>query len=100
MIYGREGMIPLLKAFKTEIYPTTEQIQKIHKTIGTCRFIYNFYILENKKAYEQSQTFLTANAVSKWLNNVFIPNHPEYQWIKDVSSNIRAVQVFWTMKSR
>ena len=93
-------MIPLLKAFKTEIYPTTEQIQKIHKTIGTCRFIYNFYILENKKAYEQSQTFLTANAVSKWLNNVFIPNHPEYQWIKDVSSNIRAVQVFWTMKSR
>lgn len=79
-------MILLLKAFKTEIYPTTEQIQKIHKTIGTCRFIYNFYILENKKAYEQNQSFLTANAFSKWLNNIFIPNHPEYQWIKDVSS--------------
>ncbi|MCR0552208.1 helix-turn-helix domain-containing protein, partial [[Clostridium] innocuum] len=27
---------------------TLEQIQKINKTIGTCRFVYNFYLAHNK----------------------------------------------------
>lgn len=76
----------MLRAFKTEIHPTEEQIHKINCTIGTCRFIYNFYILENKKAYEKDQTFLTANTFSKWMNNTFLPEHPEYDWIKEVSS--------------
>lgn len=79
-------MTVLLKAFKTEIHPTEEQIHKIHCTIGTCRFVYNFYIMENKKAYETNGSFLTANDFSKWLNNVFLPNHPNYAWIKNVSS--------------
>nr|WP_302248061.1 helix-turn-helix domain-containing protein [uncultured Blautia sp.] len=30
----------LLKRFRTEINPTEEQKIKIHKTIGTCRYIY------------------------------------------------------------
>ncbi len=34
----------LLKSFKTEINPTEVQKIKIHKTIGTCRYIYNFYL--------------------------------------------------------
>ncbi|WP_337641830.1 helix-turn-helix domain-containing protein [Anthropogastromicrobium sp.] len=29
----------LLKSFKTEINPTPEQITKINKTIGTCRYL-------------------------------------------------------------
>ena len=37
------------KSYKTEINPTQEQIQKINKTIGTCRFIYNFYLAHNKE---------------------------------------------------
>ena len=37
-------MRKLLKSFKTEINPTEEQKVRIHKTIGTCRFIYNFYL--------------------------------------------------------
>ncbi|MCI9033467.1 MAG: helix-turn-helix domain-containing protein, partial [Lachnospiraceae bacterium] len=37
-------MWKLLKSFKTEINPTSEQKVKINKTIGTCRYVYNFYI--------------------------------------------------------
>ena len=33
----------MLKSFKTEINPTAEQKIKINKTIGVCRYIYNFY---------------------------------------------------------
>ena len=76
----------MLKSFKTEIHPTLEQIQKINKTIGTCRFIYNFYLAHNKELYDNGEKFMTAKSFSVWLNNDFIPNNPEYQWIKEVSS--------------
>ena len=74
------------KSYKTEINPTQEQIQKINKTIGTCRFIYNFYIAHNKELYNKGEKFMTAKSFSVWLNNEFLLNSPEYLWIKDVSS--------------
>ena len=76
----------MLKSYKTEINPTQEQIQKINKTIGTCRFIYNFYIAHNKGLYSKREKFMTANSFSIWLNNDFLPNNPDYSWIKEVSS--------------
>ena len=39
----------MLKSYKTEINPTMEQIHKINKTIGTCRFVYNFILPATKK---------------------------------------------------
>ena len=76
----------MLKAFKTEINPSEEQAHKINKTIGVCRFIYNFYIAKNKEVYECEKRFISGIDFSKWLNNDFIPNNSEYKWIKDVSS--------------
>lgn len=76
----------MLKSYKTEINPTQEQIQKINKTIGTCRFIYNFYIAHNKELYNKGEKFMTAKSFSVWLNNEFIPDNPNYSWIKEVSS--------------
>ena len=76
----------MLKSYKTEINPTQKQIQKINKTIGTCRFIYNFYIAHNKELYNKGEKFMTAKSFSVWLNNEFIPNNPNYSWIKEVSS--------------
>nr|WP_330393037.1 transposase [Anaerostipes sp. 992a] len=79
-------MRKLRKSYKTEINPTQEQIQKINKTIGTCRFIYNFYLAHNKELYNKGEKFMTAKSFSVWLNNEFLLNNPEYLWIKDVSS--------------
>lgn len=76
----------MLITYKTEINPNPEQVIKIKQTIGICRFIYNFYISENQKAYKNDMPFITAFSFSKWLNNEFIPNNPDYLWIKDVSS--------------
>ncbi len=39
----------MLKSYKTEINPSDEQKHIIQKTIGTCRFVYNFYWLITKK---------------------------------------------------
>ena len=76
----------MLKSFKTEINPTAEQMLKINKTIGTCRFIYNFYIAHNKELYENGEKFMTWMAFSVWLNNEYLPNNPDKMWIKEVSS--------------
>lgn len=76
----------MLKSFKTEINPTEEQIVKINKTVGVCRFIYNFYISHNKKLYEENKGFMSWNEFSVWLNNEYIPNNPDKLWIKEVYS--------------
>ena len=79
-------MRKLLKSFKTEINPTEEQKVKIRKTIGTCRFIYNFYLAHNKELYDKGEKFMSSNKFRVWLNNEYLPNHPEYSWIKEAYS--------------
>ena len=76
----------MLKSFKTEIDPTEEQKIKIHKTIGTCRYIYNFYLFHNKERYDAGERFMSGKSFSVWLNNEYLPRHPEYFWIREVSS--------------
>ena len=79
-------MRKLLKSFKTEINPTEDQKVKIRKTIGTCRFIYNFYLAHNKELYESGRKFMSSSQFRVWLNNEFLPSHPEYSWIKEAYS--------------
>ncbi len=76
----------MLKSYKTEINPTLEQKQIINRTIGVCRYVYNFYLANNKEIYETEKRFVSGFEFSKWLNNEFIPNNSEFQWIKEVSS--------------
>ena len=73
----------MLKSFKTEINPSEEQKVKIRKTIGTCRFIYNFYLAHNKELHENGKKFMRSNKFRVWLNNEYLPNHPDYSWIKE-----------------
>ena len=75
-----------LKSFKTEINPTEEQKVKIRKTIGTCRFIYNFYLAHNKELHKNGKKFMSSNQFRIWLNNEYLPSHPEYSWIKEAYS--------------
>ena len=76
----------MLKSFKTEINPTQEQKEKINKTIGTCRYVYNFYLSHNRERYEKGEKFMTGKSFSVWLNNEYIPDNPDKAWIKEVSS--------------
>ena len=76
----------MLKSFKTEINPTEEQKVRINKTIGTCRFIYNFYLAHNKELHKNGERFMSSSKFRVWLNNEYLPNHPEYSWIKEAYS--------------
>ena len=57
----------LLKNFKTEINPTEEQKVKIRKKIGTCRFIYNFYLAHNKELHENGKKFMSSHQLESGL---------------------------------
>ena len=76
----------LLKSFKTEINPTEERKARIRKTIGTCRYVYNFYLGHNKALHDNGEKFMTGKSFSLWLNNEYIPNNPDKTWIREVYS--------------
>ena len=76
----------MLKSFKVEINPTEEQKIRICKTIGTCRYVYNFYLGYNKALYDNGKKFMTGKSFSLWLNNEYIPDNPDKTWIREVYS--------------
>ena len=76
----------LLKSFKTEINPTEEQKARIRRTIGTCRYVYNFYLGHNKALHDNGKKFMTGKSFSLWLNNEYIPDNPDKTWIREVYS--------------
>lgn len=75
----------MLKSYKTEIDPTLEQIQKIRRTIGVCRYVYNMYLAKNIEAHKNGGKFISGMDFSKWLNG-HIKERPDLSWIKEVSS--------------
>lgn len=80
-----------MKTYKTEIVLNDEQKEKFLRTVGACRFVYNLFVQKNKELYEKNKDtnlpkYMDNFEFSKWLNNNFVKNNPEYSWIKEVSS--------------
>lgn len=74
----------ILKAFKYELFPTTEQQQKLNKTFGCVRFVYNWGLNEKSKAYTNDKININCFAL---INKVTeLKKQEEYIWLKDVHS--------------
>lgn len=86
----------MLKAYKVEINPTKQQMQKINQNIGVCRWLYNNYLATNKDLYMQfkdglidkKKSFITANNFDKYINNE-VKTLEEYSWINSCGSKAR-----------
>ena len=86
----------MLIAYKVEIKPTLQQIQKINQNIGVCRWLYNKYLAINNQLYAQykeglidkKQAFMSANDFDKYINND-IKTLEEYSWINNCGSKAR-----------
>ena len=85
----------LLKAFKTEIAPTEVQKQKIIRSIGIARFLYNQYIAYNRKLYKmytrglldsKQKHFVTAFDFDKYVNHKLKIEMP---WIGECGAKAR-----------
>ncbi len=94
-----------MKAYLIEIKPTEEQEQKIHQNIGNCRAVYNLYLKKLISEIDNGEKKLSSGfTYSKYLNNIFLPNNPSYDWIKKASSKAikqsimncdKALKKFW-----
>ena len=85
----------MLKTFKTEIAPSKGQNEKIVRSIGIARFLYNQYIAYNKKLYKMYQRglldsrqkhFVTAKDFDKYVNHNLKMKLP---WIDECGSKAR-----------
>lgn len=88
-------MRTLLKSFKTELRPTEAQKDKIRRSIGICRFLYNQYVARNILLYRMYQRglfdshqkhFVTAIDFDKYVNHVLKKRLP---WIDQCGSKAR-----------
>lgn len=75
-----------MRAYKTEIKPTEQQIEKIKQTQGVCRFVYNLFIATNQERYKQGLKYMSGYDFSKYLNHEYREGHPKQKWIWEVSS--------------
>jgi len=66
----------LLRTYKTELHPTREQVEKIDRTIGTCRYVYNLYIAENKERYEKQKAFRLESDRLRTIKESWAKNDP------------------------
>ena len=76
-----------IRTIKEEIFPTEEQRQKILQTIGSCRFVYNYMLFRNRKAYERrKEPVMNAFAMCNLLPHL----KQVYPWLREANS--RALQ--------
>lgn len=70
--------------YKFRLYPNTTQKELIDKTIGCCRFVYNYYLNERIVAYKEDNIILRVydniNDLSK------LKKLEEFSWLREVDS--------------
>jgi len=72
----------ILRAYKYRIYPNKKQQELINKTIGCCRFVYNYYLNKKIELYKTEQKSIGYNACANDLKNL----KNQYEWLKKVDS--------------
>ncbi|HJV46068.1 MAG TPA: helix-turn-helix domain-containing protein, partial [Bacillota bacterium] len=70
------------KAYKYRIYPSQEQMDLINQTIGSCRFVFNYFLAKWKDTYEQTGKGLSYNTCSSELPAL----KKTFEWLKSVDS--------------
>src|SRR5690606_16231882 len=70
------------KAYKLRIYPNKQQEELINKSIGSSRFVYNYFLDMRIKQYESSKETSSYSKDSKKLTE--LKNDEETLWLKEV----------------
>ena len=78
------------KSYKFRIYPTKEQEQLIQRTFGCCRFVYNYYLAERKRRYEELGETMSFYGSCKELTQL----KKEFPWLQEVDCHALANSLF------
>lgn len=72
------------KAYKFRIYPNTQQEILIDKTIGSSRFVFNYFLSLWNEEYSKTKKGLSYNICATMLPTM--KKSDEYSWLKEVDS--------------
>ena len=72
----------MYRAYRFRLYPTTNQVELIHKTFGCTRVVYNHYLENQKSLYEEKKDSLSCFDMIKDLKNLQV----EHPLLKEVDS--------------
>ncbi|RXM73563.1 RNA-guided endonuclease InsQ/TnpB family protein, partial [Clostridium tetani] len=70
---------------KVRLYPTEVQEQRLWKSVGTVRFIYNWTLAKQEENYKNGGKFISDNDLRKELT---ILKKTELNWLNEVSNNV------------
>lgn len=72
------------KAYQFRIFPTPEQELQIRKTVGCCRFVYNYYRAAREEAYKANRKAMTCNACSRDMT--VLKKTVGTEWLSEVNA--------------
>lgn len=72
------------RAYKFRIYPTPEQEAILRKTLGSCRFVYNWALAQRREAWIKDKKSINYAASCKALTE--LKSSQENVWLNDISS--------------
>ncbi len=74
-----------MKAIKVRLYPTTDQEQKLWRSAGTARFIYNWVLARQEENYKNGGKFISNNDLRKEITQL---KKDEIEWLNEVYNNV------------
>ena len=77
----------MLIGIKIRLYPNKEQEQKINKTLGCYRFVYNHMLALKQEAYKRDKTNLGLCELSKYLLGT-LRKDEKYAWLKEENTQV------------
>lgn len=77
----------MLIGIKIRLYPNKEQEQKINKTLGCYRFVYNHMLALKQEAYNENKKVLRLKELSKYLLGT-LRKDEQYAWLKEENSAV------------
>ncbi|WP_294186327.1 transposase [uncultured Clostridium sp.] len=70
---------------KVRLYPTKEQEEKLYKSVGTARYIYNWTIAKQEENYKNGGKFIKDTELRKEITQL---KKSELSWLNEVSNNV------------
>lgn len=70
--------------YKYRIYPDKEQENLISRTLGSCRFVFNHFLIIRRDEWATNHKSVTYNQTSAMLTD--LKRYEEYSWLKEVDS--------------
>lgn len=77
----------MLRAIKVRLYPNKEQEQKINKTLGCYRFVYNHMLSIKQESYKRDKTNIGLCELSKYFHRT-LRKDEQYAWLKEEKAQV------------